>query len=180
MIKNILKMSITLVKPWRLNKLFLMNWRMYANHTDNSNSVQVIALNYWHFIVYISCIDIYPFYFWVHRCSATSVLQLIEVPLPWMSCVRSPSGITSTCSNTFGCCAAQQLSQTMTDGDLSFRLVTISCIQAFGNRRNWQCWYLWCPIFTAAISPLGRDRLVKMPKTLAKFHEMPNKQICVV
>ena len=36
------------------------------------------------------------------------------------------AGITPACNTTFGCCAAQQLSQTMTDGDLSSRLVAIS------------------------------------------------------
>ena len=77
-----------------------------------------------------------------------------------------------------GCCAAQQISQTRTDDDLSFRLVAISCMQAFANRRNWQCWYLRC--WLQRFHHLRGSRLVHVPKTLAKSDEMTCKQMCVI
>ena len=139
-----------------------MNCRMYANPIDGSSAVQVIPLNYWNFIVCISVVSTYN----LSLFESTGVLQrclgedgCVKMMMPWTFSVWSPCGITAACSwCAVQRCAVQQLSQTLTDGDLSFRLVAISCMQAFANRRNWQCWYLWRPIFNVAISQLGREQ----------------------
>ena len=79
----------------------------------------------------------------------------VEMTMPWTFSVQSASDITSA---WLVVALLSKITQTRTDGDLSFRLVAISCMQAFANRRNWQCWYLRCPILTAAISPLEREQ----------------------
>ena len=110
---------------------------MYANHIDDSNAVQVIALNCLYFIVCISVVSTYILLFLSPQvfCSDATLSEdgSMEMTMPWTFSMQSASDITSV---WLVVALLSKITQTRTDGDLSFRLVAISCMQAFANRRN--------------------------------------------
>ena len=72
---------------------------MYANHIDDSNAVQVIAQNCWHFTVCISVVSTISLLVFSPQvlgcCASLGEDGSVKMTMPWTFSVPSPSDITS-------------------------------------------------------------------------------------